>query len=259
MKEAISASHKDSCLEQQSLNEVSGDVTADSPETAQCLNESTADCLIGTRLNYLNFKDFLVRLGLLTESQAMRSDSEERGLLFELWKLLEGEKTESISAENLRVAVQVVLRLIDPHRVKNVDDSLSCEAQSKKADVVSSTESGVPLQFGREIGFLNKKGLLCFSMNEVPRIQGVFKLFYTNRLQFVGKQLESKKDQKIQSIIKQESQFKPQIAKSSYLLAEKRKKKIAQQIGIDSQKIEESSLDSIELLRAQGQLSKLNK
>lgn len=75
--------------------------------------------LHGAPLNYLRYKDFLVQLGLLTDIASMQSESQERALLYDLWKILHGEEAEHIYVENLRVMVQVILRLIDPKRVIN--------------------------------------------------------------------------------------------------------------------------------------------
>lgn len=50
----------------------------------------------------------------------MQSESKERALLYDLWKILKGEINEYIMVENLRVAVQVIVRLIDLKRVLNI-------------------------------------------------------------------------------------------------------------------------------------------
>lgn len=76
--------------------------------------------LHGVALNYLKFKDLLVRLGCLTDFAAMSSESEERALLYDMWVILKGEETETIYVENLRVLVQVIMRMIDGKRVLNV-------------------------------------------------------------------------------------------------------------------------------------------
>jgi hypothetical protein len=71
-------------------------------------------------LNYLKFKEVVVSLGYLSEVKAMATETPERALLFDLWKVLQGETNEFVDAENLRVMAQVVSRLIDPKRVLNV-------------------------------------------------------------------------------------------------------------------------------------------
>ena len=79
-----------------------------------------ASSLHGVPLNYLRFKDMLISLGLLTELAYSKQDSPERQILYDLWKILRGEDTETVYVENLRVLVQVILRLIDPKRVIDV-------------------------------------------------------------------------------------------------------------------------------------------
>ena len=62
----------------------------------------------------------LISLGLLSELSYTKQDSPERLVLYDLWKILRGEETETVYVENLRVVVQVILRLIDPKRVIDV-------------------------------------------------------------------------------------------------------------------------------------------
>ena len=68
----------------------------------------------------MKFKDFVVSLGFLSEFKAMATESPERALLFDLWKVLQGEANEYVDADNLRVMAQLVSRLIDSRRVLNV-------------------------------------------------------------------------------------------------------------------------------------------
>ena len=76
--------------------------------------------LHGAPMNYLRYKDMLISLGLLRESAYAVAESVERQLIYDLWKILRGEETEQIYVENLRVLIQVILRLIDTKRVLNV-------------------------------------------------------------------------------------------------------------------------------------------
>jgi|APCry1669189472_1035225.scaffolds.fasta_scaffold41487_1 hypothetical protein len=63
-------------------------------------------------------KDMVVQLGLMTEASYALSDSKERTLLYDIWKILrEDEDSESIYVENLRVLLQVILKIIDQKRV----------------------------------------------------------------------------------------------------------------------------------------------
>jgi hypothetical protein len=74
----------------------------------------------GASINYLKMKDMVVQLGLMTEASYALSDSKERTLLYDIWKILrEDEDSESIQVENLRVLLQVILKIIDHKRVIN--------------------------------------------------------------------------------------------------------------------------------------------
>ena len=44
-----------------------------------------------------------------------------------------------------------------------------------------------------EIGFKNDRGQLCIRTTEVQKLQGMFNVYYLNRLQFYKRQLEFKK------------------------------------------------------------------
>jgi hypothetical protein len=48
------------------------------------------DALKTKKLNYLRLKELLIGLGMITEEGA-NSDSKERVLLYDLWKLMKGE------------------------------------------------------------------------------------------------------------------------------------------------------------------------
>ena len=48
------------------------------------------------------------------------AETPERQVLYDLWKIARGEETETIYVENLRVVIQVILRLIDPRKVIDV-------------------------------------------------------------------------------------------------------------------------------------------
>lgn len=61
--------------------------------------------LHGHPLNYLRFKDILIQLGLLTEMSYANSESPERQILYDLWRILRGEETETIYVENLRIVL----------------------------------------------------------------------------------------------------------------------------------------------------------
>lgn len=91
------------------------------PDNSNDNSKSTMSLyLSGGQLNYLRFKEFLVNLGLLSDIASMQSESKERALLYDLWKILRGETNEYVTVDNLKVAVQVIVRLIDLKRVLNI-------------------------------------------------------------------------------------------------------------------------------------------
>ena len=66
-------------------------------------------------LNYLNLKEFMVGLGLISEIGA-NTDSNERVLLYDFWRCLDGEEKEEVHSEDIRVLVLAVLRMCDGHK-----------------------------------------------------------------------------------------------------------------------------------------------
>jgi hypothetical protein len=218
-------------------------------------------------VNYLKVKDILVQMGLLSENQAIQPESKERQLLYDLWIDISGNQSEQVNIESVRVMLQVITRIIDPKRVNN---KLPLNSDEKKdlvhtqypeiqgSEIADASNVLIPSQDSL-VGFLNDQGHLCIRPQEVAKIQAHYSRFYDNRLQFLGKQLENKKNEKAQQIIKQESTFKPKIAKGSEQLAQQRKIKIANQLGIDTQNLEGLNLDTVELLRAQGEFSNMTK
>ena len=83
----------------------------------------------------------------------------------------------------------------------------------------------------------------------MPRVQAHFNVFYMNRLQWQGKQLEKKKTEKAEKELSAMT-FKPQIDESSQQMAMQRKKKLAAQLGIDVEEVEKGDVDPAEFLRA---------
>jgi hypothetical protein len=48
---------------------------------------------------------------------AANSDSNERALLYELWKLLHGEEKEEIAIDDVRLVIMSILRMTDHKRI----------------------------------------------------------------------------------------------------------------------------------------------
>lgn len=64
------------------------------------------------RVNYLRLKELLINLGMINE-QAASSDSNERVLLYDLWKILKGEEKEEVRLEDVRVVIMGIMRVQD--------------------------------------------------------------------------------------------------------------------------------------------------
>lgn len=58
----------------------------------------------------------LIFLGMINEASA-NSDSSERALLYELWKLLKGEEREEVTVEDVQLVIMALLRMTDHKRI----------------------------------------------------------------------------------------------------------------------------------------------
>lgn len=61
-------------------------------------------------------KELLILLGMINETAA-NTDSHERALLYELWKLLHGESKEEIALDDVKIVIMTVLRMTDHKRI----------------------------------------------------------------------------------------------------------------------------------------------
>jgi hypothetical protein len=104
----------------------------------------------------------------------MMAESKERGLLFDMWKILNGEQNDSVQTDDMRVLVQVILRVIDSKRVLNVAPKDPVETQSASQEMNETDK----------IGFRNNRDQYCIRHCEVQKLQSHFKIFYLNSLQF---------------------------------------------------------------------------
>lgn len=116
----------------------------------------------------------------MTDMAYANQDTPERQILYDLWKILRGEDTETIYVENLRVLLQVILRLIDPKRVIDVQKTHRQHDLERNEHQAAGSDD----IYANELGFLNEKGQLCVRTSEVQKIQSHFKVYYLNRLQF---------------------------------------------------------------------------
>ena len=65
---------------------------------------------VNETLNYLVFKEFLVRLGFMIEvSQESHQRDDEKNMLFELWRVLGGEVKQHITLNNLRIFLLAIM------------------------------------------------------------------------------------------------------------------------------------------------------
>jgi hypothetical protein len=65
-----------------------------------------------TSINYLNLKELLIALGLISEYGAS-SDSQERVLMYDMWRCLQGEERQEVTVENFYTLVLGILRMND--------------------------------------------------------------------------------------------------------------------------------------------------
>ena len=107
---------------------------------------------------------------MITE-EAAGSDSKERVLLYDLWKLMKGEQQEEISLDNVKVLIMAILRMNDHKRI-GVSEPEDAEEQES------------------EIGWYNEKGQICLRPEDLPKIQKHYELLYLNRLHYLGKIVE---------------------------------------------------------------------
>ena len=58
----------------------------------------------------------MVKLGLISESAA-NSDSNERIMLYDMWKILDGDKKEEVTIDDLKYLIMGILRFTDSKRL----------------------------------------------------------------------------------------------------------------------------------------------
>ena len=69
-----------------------------------------------TKINYLRLKELLINMGMINETAA-NSDSNERALLYELWKLLKGEESEEVALADVKMVIIAILRMTEHKRI----------------------------------------------------------------------------------------------------------------------------------------------
>ena len=151
-----------------------------------------------------------------------------------LHQLLERDQDQTISRENLKTVVQVILRLIDPKKVIEQPSPFLDDTMLNKHLEITG------------LGYLDESSQLCFRSYEVQKLQTYFNPFYINRLQHQGKQLELKKG-KIAEQENKKNTFKPQINQGSEVMANRRKEKSLLQLNPPSDAV--VSVDPVSKLR----------
>lgn len=68
------------------------------------------------KINYLRLKELLCCLGMINEATS-NTDSNERALLYDFWKLLQGETREEVNLEDVKVVIMATLRMNDHKRI----------------------------------------------------------------------------------------------------------------------------------------------
>jgi hypothetical protein len=152
-------------------------------------------------INYLRLKELLILLGMIDE-KAANSDSNERVLLYELWKLLRGEERQEIALNDVKMVIMVVLRMHQEHK------RVGGAEENRYGQVQSPQEQEDP----NNIGFYNDQDKFCLRANDVSKVHKKFNIFYLNRLQHLGRMLEFQKQQKANV---EEFKYKPQLNENS--------------------------------------------
>jgi hypothetical protein len=103
-------------------------------------------------INYLNLKQLVIKLGMISESGA-NSDSTERTLLYDLWKILEGEEREEVNIDDVKVLIMAILKNNDHKRIGV--EATAAESKSNEDN---------------KIGHYNDKDHFCLSLDDLSLI-----------------------------------------------------------------------------------------
>jgi hypothetical protein len=108
-------------LEMYSQEEVTASNGAEEGEEEQKEAPSQKHIIKAKKLNYLRLKEFLIHLGMINEPQAS-SDSAERVMLYDLWKVLRGEQKGEVSFEDVKALIFCILRITHHKRIGVEED-----------------------------------------------------------------------------------------------------------------------------------------
>ena len=67
-------------------------------------------------------------MGMINE-HAANTDSNERALLYELWKLLDGEQREEVAMDDVKVVIMAILRMVDFKRIGGENENATKQSQ----------------------------------------------------------------------------------------------------------------------------------
>ena len=70
-------------------------------------------------INYYNMKQLLVMMGFCNE-QAANSDSNERVLLYDIWRILEGDQREEVTVEDVKTLLMGIVKITEFKRINSV-------------------------------------------------------------------------------------------------------------------------------------------
>ncbi|CDW71596.1 UNKNOWN [Stylonychia lemnae] len=161
-------------------------------EFQQALNDLFQTEFVLKEINYLNMKQLLVIMGFCTESAA-NSDSNERVLLYDIWRILEGDQRDYVLIDDLRTLMMSIAKITEYKRINVVPD----EEESQNIDQ-------------NAVGFFNKKGQFCLRSEDISIIYRQFDLLNVNRIQHLGRLQQEKRNNQ-----RHDHSFKPQISKKT--------------------------------------------
>lgn len=194
----------------------------------------------GESLQKGQVKDLLIHLDLILERSNAKPNAEDDELFAELWRHLrpmpsrtsDPLNSEVVYIENLRVMLQVILKLIDPKRVCDPEESSVIEwkanplGHSNLTDPLQTT--GTSRMEPHQYGYVDRDGLLYIRPKELQYFQQRFEQFRINSFSYNKDQSKQSRNDSMDAAL-----FNPQISKKSIQLGQERKRKIAREIGID--------------------------
>jgi hypothetical protein len=94
----------------------------------------------------------MVVMGFCSETAA-NSDSNERVLLYDIWRVLEGDQRDTVMMDDLRTLLMAIVKFTDYKRI----NSVPTEEESQHLD-------------GNSVGYFNQKGQFCLRSEDLPII-----------------------------------------------------------------------------------------